>query len=1002
MANHDPGEREKMQPVSASHPCPVCKKKDWCLIAPDGTAAICQRVESAKRCGDAGWLHRLVEPVSSPPTAKPKATAKPKDWPAEAAKYAANMDADHRVTLAESLILPAESLDALPLLGFIPNDRNGPCFIFPEVDATGTVIGLNRRFADKSKKTIAGGKRGLTLPVGWREKPGPVFVVEGPTDATAMTAAGLSAVGRPSNSGDVSLLAELFASDPDREILIVGEYDAKESGEWPGRSGAESVARRLAARLRRPVRWTLPPAGAKDVRDWLTATGRGETAWPDRGVELRTHLTTNAVAPDGGDVPGMADSEKTPIDAEQFSDSGYTVDRGNTCHCVLGRDKDSGELEIIKKTKLANFSAKIVGEAISDDGAEQTREFAVTVKQCNRPQATANIPVERFGTLDWIVERFGPRYVIQAGSGKRDHLRCAIQEMSSDDIHSKTVYRHTGWREIDGLWCYLHGDGAIVPTIPTVPAFPQVEVKLDGAASSFIFAASARHDLRDAVTASLGMLNGLVSDTVAFPLFATVYRTAMGSPDYSVWLTGPTGAQKSELAALAQQHYGAGMIRNRLPGNWSSTDNSLEGLAFTIKDAVLVIDDFAPSTSRNDADRQHRAAERLIRGQGNHSGRQRMRADGTLRPPKPPRGLILATGEDVPRGHSITARLCVVDVQKGSVDLRRLSECQRHAADGLYAAAMAGFIGWLAPQYAEVQARLDAERVELRNQFVGMYPHARTPDTIANLLIGLRYLLKFAESRGAITRIEREQLWRRGQSALRIVAEQQGEHQRAADPVARFPEMLAAIVTSGRGHIAGADGKEPGIPPCPEAWGWQGREYRSGTGETNLSYYAQGNKIGWTVGDELYLDPDSTYAALVELARDQGQAFPVTSQTLYRRLKEAGLLIRFEPDRTMYPITLEGKRHRVLILAASTLLGKPGQSGQSGYVPENAEGNVPVSCPDLPNCAATSGQETGTNTPEETALFPTVPVVPPSGTGGESGKPRRRYRSDERPHDSRG
>ena len=109
------------------------------------------------------------------------------------------------------------------------------------------------------------------------------------------------------------------------------------------------------------------------------------------------------------------------------------------------------------------------------------------------------------------------------------------------------------------------------------------------------------------------------------------------------------------------------MTRNRLSGNWSSTDNALEGLAFVVKDAILVVDDFAPSTSRNDADRQHNTAERLIRGQGNHSGRGRMRADSSLRPPKPPRGLILATGEDVPRGHSITARLCVVDVQKGMV-----------------------------------------------------------------------------------------------------------------------------------------------------------------------------------------------------------------------------------------------------------------------------------------------------------------------------------------------
>ena len=301
------------------------------------------------------------------------------------------------------------------------------------------------------------------------------------------------------------------------------------------------------------------------------------------------------------------------------------------------------------------------------------------------------------------------------------------------------------------------------------------------------------------------------------------------------------------------------------------------------------MDDFAPPASRADADRQHRTAERLIRGQGNRAGRQRMRSDGTLRPPKPPRGLILATGEDVPRGHSIAARLCIVDVQKGSVNLPRLSECQREAAGAVYAAAMAGYVAWLAPQYGDVLARLDAERAELRDQFVGMYQHARTPDVVANLLIGLRYLLRFAECVGAIDRPRHEELWRRGQAILGAVADQQGEHQRAADPVARFPEMLAAVVSSGRGHVAGTDGKEPGIPPSPETWGWEGRESRSGGGEMVVAYHPRGRKIGWVAGEELYLDPDSMFAALSELTRDQGQVYPVTPQTLFRRLKEAEL-----------------------------------------------------------------------------------------------------------------
>jgi hypothetical protein len=47
--------------VSATDPCPICGKRDWCSVTPDGSAAICARVADGamKQCGAAGWLHRL-------------------------------------------------------------------------------------------------------------------------------------------------------------------------------------------------------------------------------------------------------------------------------------------------------------------------------------------------------------------------------------------------------------------------------------------------------------------------------------------------------------------------------------------------------------------------------------------------------------------------------------------------------------------------------------------------------------------------------------------------------------------------------------------------------------------------------------------------------------------------------------------------------------------------------------------------------------------------------
>ena len=58
----------------------------------------------------------------------------------------------------------------------------------------------------------------------------------------------------------------------------MGERDVKEGGTWPGRDGAKAVTSQLAGRWKEPVRWTLPPVDAKDIRDWRAVNASGGDA----------------------------------------------------------------------------------------------------------------------------------------------------------------------------------------------------------------------------------------------------------------------------------------------------------------------------------------------------------------------------------------------------------------------------------------------------------------------------------------------------------------------------------------------------------------------------------------------------------------------------------------------------------------------------------------------------------------------------------------------------
>ncbi len=286
----------KMVRVNAGRPCPVCKKAAWCLVCPTGKSAICSRVESRKKCGEAGWLHRLDEPIPSftPP---PKREVARGDWYKTACELAERLPAAKREELAVSLGLPPDALGCLTLLG-LHEDRGVVSVVFPERDGSGQVIGLNRRLPDGRKLHLPGGGRGITLPAGWKEIASgrPLYVVEGPTDTAAMVAAGLNAIGRPSNRGGVEFLARAMQDVEDRVVVILGENDRRWSEDfnrwdWPGLVGCMAVAGELAPKVRQPVFWALPPTDYKDAREYLTGEQFDGVTWPDRGKAFEAELT---------------------------------------------------------------------------------------------------------------------------------------------------------------------------------------------------------------------------------------------------------------------------------------------------------------------------------------------------------------------------------------------------------------------------------------------------------------------------------------------------------------------------------------------------------------------------------------------------------------------------------------------------------------------------------------------------------------------------------------
>jgi hypothetical protein len=956
--------------VTPSSPCGVCEKSDWCRVSHDGAIAICRRCEDHPRYGKGVqatdtsgsdyFTFRLTDP-----SAETDAWPLPKFKMADGGGIRANADDLHGVysRFVELATMSDQHADLLRQRGVNPELMREQGYatlgqnraeIVQQLIKDGLEHLLPRvpgfRISEKGDRRFwsFGGYAGLLVPirdskgriVGLMVRPdlpnergkymwctskrqggpspgAPMHVpqFEGDRKTVRLTEGALKAeiatrlsamltIGTAGINGQASAIETL--RDVGSEVVRVAfDADARTNPH-------------VAKAVKRLVKLLRAACFAVELEVWSASDGKGIDDLLANGKQpevLRDKAAVDAAVADTvasaandphlrlvkgpeTDDDGLCDDE-VEITGEYFVRGGCTFRR---------RTVNDGHVDL----PLCNFAAQIVEEVEYDDGAETTRTLSLQgALSSGAVLPRVEVKADDFSGMTWPVIGWGTRAVIYAGNGTRDHLRCALQMLSKGTVR-RTVYRHLGWRLIDDEWLYLHGSGAI-----TSRGFRDISVSLPDALANYSLPIPTDTALKPAIQASLRFLE-FGPARIVVPILAAAYRSILGDTDFGIHLTGPTGNYKSEVAALGQQHFGAAMNARHLPANWSSTGNALEGLAFAAKDALMVVDDFAPHGSTADVQRYHRDADRLFRGQGNRAGRQRMRADATLRPTKPPRGLLLSTGEDTPRGQSLRARLLVLEISPGDLGPPppaanpKLSVCQMDAANGLYASALAGFIQWIAPQLDQLKTRYRSEHAEHRDQARLDGQHARTPGIVADLAWGFRYFLEFAVAKGAINEMERKASWQHGWSALLEAGREQVDLVGVSEPASQFVRLLWAAIASGSAHVSDKDGAAPSEP---ERWGWRAEESYA-RGDHHTQYCEQGTRVGWLVDDQLYIEPDASYAAVQRLAQQQGEGFVISAITLRRRLRERGLLASTDDARNKVTVrrVLQGERRDVLHL----------------------------------------------------------------------------------------
>ena len=628
----------------------------------------------------------------------------------------------------------------------------------------------------------------------------------------------------------------ILARGPEQALQDLQKIRDRAEPYLPIRAGAVRYAERLikSESLEDKLKATVAYLGAKKkvfAQEWLKEHGlKGETRTAllqeaqARLSQLQAQAKprTSSSSQGGGDLPELGPEYAEVKRLLQAIGGGYSLDKqGRLCKEEQKMVKD--ELMLFQ-TPLCNFVPWPIREISKDSGNGIPEKYLELqgLLQNGAPLRPVKISITDFlgKPSSWAGLAWGAKAALRPYLEKEAGY--AIQEMARD-IPETTIFTHLGWRKVKGSWIYLHAGGAVGP------GSEAVEVEISERLRQYSLPGETG-DITEALKASLALLE-LGPKKIMYPLLALVYlaplceplRQAGIEPSLLSFIWGKSDSQKSTLTALMLSHFGSFDSRG-LPASFRDTANSIEKLAFLAKDTALAVDDLYPANDPRERAKLEGVLEHLSRNQGDRTGKGRMKADTSLREGLPPRGLTLCSGEIMHLSGSSLARNFVHKLQKGDLDLKKLTLAQAPPQKALLSQAMRAYLEWLAPQMEGLPGQLREAFTHLRGKATEKATvktrHGRLNEAISHLHLGLNSFFSFAVAQGVLSQEEGEKILQEAWEIFNQIADEQALQEQAGEPSKKIAE--ASLELEAQGRIYWADMEDtPGFLEGAVKVGWK-------------------------------------------------------------------------------------------------------------------------------------------------------------------------------------
>jgi hypothetical protein len=508
---------------------------------------------------------------------------------------------------------------------------------------------------------------------------------------------------------------------------------------------------------------------------------------------------------------------------------------------------------------LSNFVARFTEEVTVDNGLGViSKFFVIEGKTKTRKLPGIQIPFEQFNKMDWPINNWGHDAIIGPGHTTKDSLRHFIQRYSEFlTVQYRTIYGHTGWKEIDGKWCYLMANGAIGAD----------GVSVDLSRGGFLNAGRYCLPLKseneiDAVKLVLDFFM-MKKREIWFPAIACVFLSPLTTllepdPAFALYFYGEKDTFKTAVAALMLAFFGS-HNKTGLP-NFDSTHNSLIQMSTTLKDTLMVVDDYYPSPNQRAAADKEDVAQKLIRALGNRTSRGRLDRNSSQKVSPPPQCMLILTGELLAQMQSTLARVLAIRFSKGDIDPAELEYFQAKAT--LLPHAMTSYILWLRDHIPDIQAQFKKEFSELRKRASEEIDSRKVSEQMAFLYFALSLLSKWViEKTNSLQENEEERLKLAWNVLIRL-GQQQAQRVDREDPVTLIFEILHAQIKNGTVMI----------------------EQRKDTSKGRIGG-TTGIHIGYYDDSFFYFLPTPLWNAIQRWFANERGHFPLTKNTLWESLR---------------------------------------------------------------------------------------------------------------------